>query len=306
MSMTLDDLIKIAFPIDGHLDKLTCGHPSLNEYKGYSLSLRHGDAFRFETPPNGSSPVYANPESAELKAAECARQEERRKQGYVVNPPPSVFDRINACTAERKAFGERLKAHLAPRLGEQLYAEFEHRIDAARTFRSSSRPLSFDDIAGFSTVAYEVMYLADAKSDIEALRARSVAAFEAAREQAPTAGENPDYRCAPCERREVSAEIRTVFGNILERAPQHYRPLLARLAGRAIADVGRAAEEAVRATSVTVVDVGQGEQQTLQGPLLPRSIGASDSESGRTVAAAASGGKSLFQRLFGCCFPNPA
>ncbi|MGV6874029.1 hypothetical protein ACUSIJ_15250 [Pseudochelatococcus sp. B33] len=296
--MTLDGFIQTAFPVDGRLDQLTCGHAFLNEYKGCTFSLGESATPRFQTKPDGNSPVFhADPESTEAEAARYAREEERRRHGCVTSPALSVFDRITACTVERLAFGERLQAHLAPRLGT-LYAEFEKRINAPRVFRSSSTPLSFDEIAGFSTAAYEVMYLADAKSEIEALRARSIAAFEAVQLQALSAEHDPSYRCVQCVSREISTEVQTLSGSILERAPDHYKPLLARLVKRAIADVGQAREEAVRMTSVPASEVGQ-------GPLLPQSISVSDSGGGR-VAAVSSGGTSLLQRLFGCCFPSPA
>lgn len=265
MSMTLDGFIKSAFPIDGRLNQLTCGHPFLN---GCNISR--------SSPDQGAAPH--------------SRTEQAAHQGPLASPPSSVI--------EKRAFGDRLKAHLAPRLG-QFYAEFEQRIDASGAFGGSGS-LSFDNIARFSAVAYEVAYFADARDDIEVFRARGMAAFAAMVE--PTAADDPGHRCVQCVSRDVSARIRSLSATILENAPQYYRPLLARLISRAIADVGQAKKEAARAALVPAADAGRSEQPASREALLQGDVGAGASEGRRQVAAADADGKPLFQRLFGCFF----
>lgn len=265
-----------AFPLTGQLEKLECGHSFLNRYAG-NLTVEQGAGSL-----DGKAMVHLD-----ALAAEGVRQDG---------------------SAVRQAFGAALKVHLSPRLGS-LYAEFEQRIAAPRVFANNSKPLSCDEIAAFSTVAREVIHYADAHSEIEALRKRSVDAFEAVRERPSAAAEDLGARCVQCVNRGVLTDIHAVSGPIIANAPQVYRVLLARQLAAAIADVGRAKERATGQVAISIPDAGRREEQDQQRTPFMRSssahVEATDSD-GDDVAAPAESNPSLFQRFFGDCFSDRA
>lgn len=303
MSMTLDRFIMSAFPIEGRLEKSTCGHHFLNQYKGMFLNLDGAGSTGGRAA--GDRLVSLQPVSETAAADAAAREFYRRRDEYAVERPPSLFERLDARKFEIHTFRERLKAHLQPRLGAD-YARYENCVEDEKILSRLS-PLSVNDISRLSTIAHEVMYLADARAEIEALRQRGSKAFDKiARREASSPCETPDPECVSCVDRRVRAEVHDVFGRILKHAPEYYRAGLGRRIRSAIADVGRARDIAVGAGTISATAVR--EDRPGNRPLLARHIAASDNDAAGPVVAAAApaDGKSLFRRLFGCCYADAA